>query len=98
MSVQRTPRRPPGRPYQIRPKRSYAARLTQPGVRARPRLRAHILIGIVLLVVAAALVPTHLAEHAGALDPLPGNLEDIFLGFPMAGVLGIAGFIALIWR
>jgi hypothetical protein len=98
MPVQRTRRRPPARPYQPRPKRSYGERLTQPGLRTRPRLRAHIVIGVVLLVVAAALVPTHLAEHAGVLDPLPGNREDIFLGFPMAGALFLAGFVALIWR
>jgi len=55
-------------------------------------------IGILLLVLAAVLVPTHLAEHAGAFDPLPGNLEDLLLGFPMAGVLGISGFVAVIWR
>lgn len=56
----------------------------------------HIVLGVALLVIAAALVPTHLAEHSGALDPLPGNLEDLFLGFPVAGLLAISGFIALI--
>lgn len=50
------------------------------------------------MLVAVGLVPTHLAEHAGRLDPLPGNLEDLLLGFPAAGLLGIGGFIALIWR
>ena len=64
----------------------------------RHHLRAHRLIGVVLLIVAAALVPTHLVEHAGVIDPLPGKLEDLFLGFPIAGVLGIAALIAFIWR
>ena len=50
------------------------------------------------MIVAAALVPTHLVEHAGVIDPLPGKLEDLFLGFPIAGVLGIAALIAFIWR
>ncbi|MEV4202569.1 hypothetical protein [Micromonospora globbae] len=54
--------------------------------------------GAILLLVAVGLVPTNLAEHGGRLDPLPGNFEDLLLGFPMAGVLGIGGFIALIWR
>ena len=82
----------------VRPKRSYGARLTQPGLRRRRGFRMHVFVGVVLLVLAAALVPTHLAEHAGVLDPLPGNMEDVFLGFPMASLLVVAGFVALIWR
>ena len=96
MPTHATPRQK-SRPRTIRPKRTYGARLAPSSTRRR-HLRGHRLIGIVLLIVAAALVPTHLAEHAGVFDPLPGKLEDLFLGFPMAGVLGIAALIAFIWR
>ena len=98
MPVDRAPRRPSRRSAQIRPKRTYNAQLLRPRLPDRPRLRRHTVIGILLLVIAAVLVPTHLAEHAGVWNPLPGKLEDLFLGFPMAGVLGISGFVALIWR
>ena len=90
--------RPSSKPRRIRPKRIYAAQLSIPGPRRSRSPRLHTVIGILLLVVAAALVPTHLAEHAAHFDPLPGKLEDLLLGFPMAGVLGISGFTALIWR
>ena len=97
MSTERTPLRRSPHTRTIRPKRTYGARLAQPSVR-QSWLRGHRAIGILLLVIAAALVPTHLAEHAHVIDPLPGNLEDLFLGFPMAGLLGIAALIAFIWR
>lgn len=57
-----------------------------------PCLWRHWLIGMVLLLVAAGLVPTHLAEP-GVFDQLPGKVEDLFLGFPMAGLPGIAALI-----
>ena len=98
MSASSTRSRSSAGTRRIRPKRSYGARLTQPARPVRHRPPTHIVVGVILLVVAAALVPTHLAEHAGVLDPLPGKLEDLLLGFPMAGILGISGFIALIWR
>ena len=97
MPTERPTRRPSPRTHTVRPKRTYGARLIQPSIR-QPWLRGHRLIGILLLVIAAALVPTHLAEHADVFDPLPGNLEDLLLGFPMAGVLGIAALVAFIWR
>lgn len=97
MPYDHAPLRRKPQPRTVRPKRTYGAPLVQPSMR-RPFLRVHRLIGIVLLIVAAALVPTHLAEHAGVFDPLPGKLEDLFLGFPMAGVLGLAALVAFIWR
>jgi hypothetical protein len=97
MPTGRPPLRPSPRTRTIRPKRTYGARLTEPSTRL-PWLRGNRVIGIVLLVIAAALIPTHLAEHANVFDPLPGNLEDLLLGFPMAAVLGIAAFISFIWR
>lgn len=93
-----TRRQPRSVPRQPRPKRSYSSHQTLAPAPRRTRPAGHTVLGIVLLVVAVALVPTHLAEHSGSLDPLPGNLEDVFLGFPMAGLLGISAFIALIWR
>ena len=89
------PRQPQART--VRPKRNYGAPLAASS-RRRPRVRHHTLVGLLLLFIAVALVPTHLAEHAGVFDPLPGKLEDLFLGFPAAGLLGIAGFIAFILR
>lgn len=93
-----TRRKPAVVPRQVRPKRSYASNLTAPPPPRRRGVPVHRIVGTLLLLVAVVLVPTHLAEHAGTLDPLPGNLEDLLLGFPMAGVLGISGFVALIWR
>jgi hypothetical protein len=40
----------------------------------------------------------HIAEHADAIQIMPQAWEDQLIGFPMAGLLGIRGFIALIWR
>lgn len=81
----------------VRPKRVYTTGLTVPGSR-RHRARFHVIIGLILLTLAAALVPTHLAEHAGVIRLMPRNWEDLLIGFPTAALLGLAGFIALIWR
>ena len=89
--------RRPRRPSTIRPKRTYARQLTLPR-RREPRLRGHVAVGTLLLAVALVLVVTHQMEHADVLDPLPGNLEDLLLGFPMAGVFGMAAFVAFIWK
>ena len=86
------------RPTTVRKKRTYTAGLTAPRLRQEPRIRLHTVVGVVLLVLAAALVPTHLAEHAGAIRLMPQSWEDLLIGFPTAGLLFIAGFIALIWR
>lgn len=82
----------------VRKKRTYTAGLAAPQLRKRPRVALHTVIGVVLLLLAATLIPTHLAEHAGAIRLMPQNLEDVLIGFPTAAVLGIAGFVALIWR
>ena len=87
----------PRRPSTIRPKRTYSRQLTLPRRRG-PRLKGHVFVGALLLSVAVVLVVTHQMEHADVLDVLPGNLEDLFLGFPMAGAFGLAAFIAFIWR
>ena len=97
MPTDRAPLPRSSRPRTIRPKRTYGVRLAPTSTR-RHHLQGHRVVGVVLLIVAAALVPTHLAEHAGVIDPLPGKLEDLFLGFPMAGLLGVAALIAFIWR
>lgn len=87
------------RPRPIRAKRTYTSQLTQSaGIRRESRITANKVLGIGLLIIAVALVGTHSADHAGALDLLPGDLEDLLIGFPTAGVAGIAGFIAIIWR
>lgn len=99
MPNQPTSGRSKPRPRTMRPKRTYTSRLTLPAQRRRePRIKPTKVLGVILLLIAVALVPTHLAEHDGTLDVLPGNLEDLFLGFPMAGALGIAAFIAFIWQ
>ena len=99
MPIQPTSGRPKPRPRTVRPKRTYTGRLTLPSrLQHEPRIKPNKILGAILLLVAIALVPTHLAEHAGTLDVLPGNLEDLLLGFPMAAVLGIAAFIAFIWK
>jgi hypothetical protein len=56
------------------------------------------MVGVLLLIAAAVLVVPHQAEHADVIDPLPGNLEDLLIGFPTAGLVGAGGFLALIWR
>ena len=88
----------PRQPVRTRRKRTYTAGLTAPRLPQRRRIAAHSVVGILLIVLAAALVPTHLAEHAGAIRLMPPAWEDLLIGFPTAGILIIAGFIALLWR
>lgn len=88
--------RPTPRP--IRKKRSYAAALTQPAMQHRPRVHLHKVIGVILIVLAAVLVVTHQAEHAGAISVMPRRYEDLLIGFPVAAVLFLGGFFAFIWR
>ena len=83
----------------IRPKRQYTHDLTYRVEQGwRDRFPTHKIVGVFLVLLAAALVVTHQAEHAGVIALMPRNLEDLLIGFPMAGIVGIAGFIALIWR
>lgn len=81
-----------------RAKRRYSAALPQPTRSRQRHPRLHVFVGVALLLAAAVLVVTHQMEHAGVIDPLPGTLEDLFIGFPTAALVGIGGFIALIWR
>jgi hypothetical protein len=86
-------------PSRIRPKRQYAGALARPtAVAWRDRLRVHKIVGVALLTISATMVVAHQSEHSGAFNVFPGDLDHLLLGFPMAGVLGIAGFVALIWR
>lgn len=87
---------PPAR-RPIRAKRVY----TKPAARGRAvsaPSRLHMYVGWALVALAATMTVTHLAEHAGAIQIMARNLEDLLIGFPMAAIVGMAGFVALIWR
>lgn len=58
------------------------------------RLRRH-RVAYGLWVLAAIFAISHLFEHLGMFDPITGSagLDDLLVGWPMAGVLGITGAI-----
>lgn len=43
---------------------------------------------------AVVMAVTHFFEHAGTLRIMSPGLEDLFIGWPMAAVLGIVGAVA----
>ena len=43
---------------------------------------------------AVVMAVTHVFEHAGTLRIMSPGLEDFFIGWPMAAVLGIVGAVA----
>ena len=47
--------------------------------------------GATLLVFAAALALTHVAEHLGAFTAISPHLDDLLLGWPMAIIVALAG-------
>ena len=100
----RPPTRRNTRVERVRAKRVYpvrAGQLQQEAASTRRRRRSghtHIIVGCALLVLAAAVGGTHFAEHADYLQIMNPHLQDLFLGYPTAGILGMVGFGALIWR
>lgn len=48
-------------------------------------------IAYVLWVVAVVLAVTHLLEHTDSIQLMSRGLEDLLLGWPMAGALAIVG-------
>lgn len=46
-----------------------------------------------LWVVAAVMAVSHVFEHAGTINLMSSGLEDLLLGWPMAGALAIVGGI-----
>ena len=80
----------------VRPKRVYGHRGTPVALR-RPT-PVHLFVGAGLLTLAVAMTATHLLEHADMLRLMPQRWEDLLIGFPTAAMLGIAGFVAFIWK
>lgn len=58
--------------------------------RQRRRVIAFCMFGL-----AAVIAVSHVLEHAGAFQLLSPGWQDLLLGYPMAGVLAIAGGIVL---
>lgn len=58
----------------------------------RDRRRRHT-IAFALYALAAVIAIGHFFEHAGTLNLMALSLEDIFIGWPMAGVLAVTGAI-----
>jgi hypothetical protein len=88
---------------QVRRKRVYAVAVgvsvRRPVVRRRPfGGHGHTVLGVTLLITAVAMAGAHLAEHADALRLMSRRDEDLLIGFPTASALGLAGFVAIIWR
>ena len=57
--------------------------------------RRNQIIGWSLLPLSAAIIVTHLLEHAGTLRFFSPSLEDLLIGFPTAGVLLIISVLYL---
>lgn len=54
----------------------------------RRHIEAFVLWGVAVVIAA-----THLIEHTGALRIMSLSLEDLLIGWPVAGILGVAGGI-----
>ncbi len=57
------------------------------------RQRRRHIAAYVLFALAVLIAVTHLLEHWGVFQLMAPTLQDLLLGWPMAGVLGIAGAI-----
>jgi hypothetical protein len=104
MATRRPPARRTTRAAQVRAKRVYPVRAGQGQresnnrrSRRRPR-HTHVVVGAGLILLAAVVGGMHFAEHADYLQLMNPHLQDLLLGYPTTGVLGMAGFVALIWR
>ncbi len=53
------------------------------------------ILGWTLVVLAIVVGVTHLMEHLGMFEFASPGVEDLAAGYPLAGVLGIAGAIVL---
>ena len=53
------------------------------------------ILGWTLVVLAIVVGVTHLMEHLGLFEFASAGVEDLTAGYPLAGVLGIAGAIVL---
>ncbi len=62
----------------------------QPSYRRWRRRRA-LSLGVIIVGIAMALA--HMVEHLGRLRVLPGVVQDLILGYPMAAVLIVVGLI-----
>lgn len=58
------------------------------------RQRRHIAAGL-LWGIALVVALTHFFEHMGWFHVMASGLEDLFIGWPMAGLLALAG--AIVW-
>jgi di/tricarboxylate transporter len=51
--------------------------------------------GVALMLFGAVMALVHVFEHAGALTILGGHADDLFLGWPMAGLIVVAGAVVM---
>lgn len=59
------------------------------------RERRRRLLGWLLVVVGSVMAAVHLVTHLGRWQII--GLQDLLLGYPMAGVLALAGFMLVGW-
>ena len=88
---QRVERRRSGESAQAR-ETQQAQREAAARVSYRQQQRRH-RIAYVLFAVAAVMAISHVLEHAGAYRLLAPGLDDLAVGWPMAGVIAIIGAI-----
>ena len=71
--------------------RTPVAITAQPAYRRWRRRRA-LALGVIVVGITIAL--SHMIEHLGRLHVLPGVVQDLVLGYPMAAALIVVGLIA----
>ncbi len=87
-----------GRQRDTRQRRAHATQQAQAHAaakKAHQREGRHRIEAICLFVLAGIIAITHGFEHAGTIQLFNQGLEDLLLGFPMALLLTILGFVRL---